>query len=75
MDLNSILPLLMKGGGDRTQLLKTLMPQNEKAGELMGLMNLLGEQKKPHGLTPVREIAPNVYLGALLRYFSTPNRT
>ncbi|MCI8435681.1 MAG: hypothetical protein HFK10_06995 [Clostridia bacterium] len=76
MDLNSILPLLMRKDADKSQLLSALMPQNEKTGEIMQLMNLMNTSRpKPTGLAPIRDIASNEILGALLKYFSRPQNT
>lgn len=76
MDLNSILPLLMRKDADKSQLLSALMPQNEKTGEIMQLMNLMNNARpKPTGLAPIRDIASNEILGALLKYFSRPQNT
>lgn len=70
MDLTSILPLLMHKDGDKTQLLSALMPKNEKTGDLMKLMSMMDNRPKPAGLAAIKEIAPNEFLGALLKYFS-----
>lgn len=71
MDLTSILPLLMRKEGDKSQLLSALMPQNEKTGELMKLMSLMdGNKQQPSGLAAIKEIAPNEILGALLKYYN-----
>ena len=76
MDLNSILPLLMRKDADKSQLLSALMPKNEKTGEIMQLMNLMNTSRpKPTGLAPIRDIASNEILGALLKYFSRPQNT
>lgn len=70
MDLTSILPLLMRKDGDKSQLLNALMPKNEKTADMMKLMEMMNTRAKPMGLAAIKEIAPNEYLGALLRYFS-----
>ena len=73
MDLSAILPLLMRSKtGDKTDLLTTLMPKNEKTDELMQLMKVMktnNNTSRPAGLKAVRNIAPDDILGALLKYF------
>ena len=81
MDLNSILPLLMRKDADKSQLLSALMCEEasgvqQQTGEIMQLMNLMNTSRpKPTGLAPIRDIASNEILGALLKYFSRPQNT
>lgn len=72
MDLSAILPLLMRAqSGDKTDLLSSFMPKNEKTDELMKLMNVMktNNQPRPVGLRAIRNIAPDDILGALVKYF------
>lgn len=58
---------------DKTDLITSFMPKNEKTDELMKLMKVMKTNNqttsRPVGLKPVRNIAPDDILGALLKYF------
>ncbi len=73
MDLSAILPLLLRSGGDRSDLLASLLPENDKTAEMMKLVSVMNEgKKKPVGLKPIRTIAPDDILGAMIKYFERP---
>lgn len=71
MDLTSLLPLLMrKDGNNREQLLEALLPKTEQTANLRNIMSLMQTNAKPSGLSVIKEIAPNSYLGAMLKYYT-----
>lgn len=82
MNIETLLPLLLKGGnsdmlkvvaalkcGDKTKALESIMPKNEKTEQLVSLMKMTEKKPSVTGFSAIESFASNEILGMLTKYY------
>lgn len=83
MNIETLLPLILKGGnsdmlkivtalkcGDKSKAIESIMPKNEKTEQLVSLMKMAEKKPSVTGFSAIESFASNEILGMLTKFYT-----